>query len=541
MHSNGKAEERTPYHQVPHPVKRWSGLRIRMALSYVGTTVATALLLELLLVVILFITLTRFSILDQISLNAIKHAAELYALQTTVQGGGVALNPATTFEPGHPASLIPSGSASSGDTQIIGIEALTSEHIASIDVRAPLPRAAAFALLIAPNGQVVASSYPARYPPAVAVTHLLPEQMPLIRAALAGTAGSKVEDRSQGKWLVAVQPVLNRDRLPIGVIYIQKPQLVSDTEIAQSLLKGWFRSGPGLLLLLVPIGLFFGMITTRGVIQRLHRLMEVTAYVASGDYTQRVPIVKQDELGQLEAQLNTMAQQLFKSTERQRVLTEQNARLEERHRLARDLHDSVKQQIFAISMQLGAALSMQQHDPEGALQHVQEADTLSYQVRQELTNLIHELRPIALQGKKLPAALKDLVADWSRQYAIVAEVQIADPRPLSAAVEEAFVRVVQEALSNIARHSQATRIMIALTNTGGQAQLSIVDNGQGFDTTATDGYGVGLHSMQERIEELGGTLTVQSRVGEGTRIVACCASQSVQNGATFLRPQPERK
>src|SRR5262249_37636400 len=97
--------------------------------------------------------------------------------------------------------------------------------------------------------------------------------------------------------------------------------------------------------------------------------------------------------------------------------------------------------------------------------------------------------------------------------------------PLSPSVEEALWRVAQESLSNIARHSGATKVHIYLTCDQGKGILSISDNGRGFDRTLVDKIGIGLYSMKERMEAIGGMLSVQSNLGEGTRIIARCSSK----------------
>lgn len=277
------------------------------------------------------------------------------------------------------------------------------------------------------------------------------------------------------------------------------------------------------LLVAVPlIGGLFGIISTRRLIQRIRGLVAAVTRFADGDYTQRVQVSRRDEVGQLEEQFNRMAQQLVESIAQRQGLAEQNARLAERARLARDLHDSVKQQVFAVSMQLGAGLALLEQKPEVARGHLVEAENLAYHAQQELALLIQELRPLALQGRELAAALREYIATWSRQSGIGADLRVADVGILPLPVEESLWRVAQEALSNVARHSHATSVRVSLACEHGKVTLAIMDNGQGFDTSAGHHSGVGLHSMQERMELLGGTVTVQSKPEEGTHILVEC-------------------
>ncbi len=195
---------------------------------------------------------------------------------------------------------------------------------------------------------------------------------------------------------------------------------------------------------------------------------------------------------------------------------------EERLRVARDLHDSVKQHLFALSMQVGAALAQVEHNREAARSHLMEADALISQTQQELTGLIHELRPSALQQKALPAALREQALNWSRQHGIAVELDLAEGCRVSSPVEEAFWRIAQEALSNVARHSQATKVEICLHAGPEEMTLSIADNGRGFDPASAQQSGIGLHSMRERMAGVGGNVTIQSRPGAGTCVLAFC-------------------
>src|SRR5205823_4974298 len=194
-----------------------------------------------------------------------------------------------------------------------------------------------FVLLLTPSGQILASSYPTRYPISTSVAQLLPEQKQFILNALKGKGGSKVEITAQGHVISAVEPVWSKDRKTIGAIYVQATSI----EFSGNTLSfaGFFLLATGLFWLIItaPIGAIFGVLTTRGLIRRLHRLVNATAQFADGDYTQRVPITKRDEIGQMEQQFNSMAQQLVESMEQRQILIEQNARLEERTRIEQEL------------------------------------------------------------------------------------------------------------------------------------------------------------------------------------------------------------
>jgi NarL family two-component system sensor histidine kinase LiaS len=169
-------------------------------------------------------------------------------------------------------------------------------------------------------------------------------------------------------------------------------------------------------------------------------------------------------------------------------------------------------------MQLGAARVLMGRDPQAAQTHVAEAEHLAQQAGAELSLLIHELRPVALGDKGLAEAVAAYARDWSRQTQIGAELHVEGEDTLPPATEHALLRIVQEALANVARHSGATAVTINLTYTQDGVTLIIADNGRGFDVR-TNPKGVGLASIRERAAALGGRFAVQSQIGRGTTIV----------------------
>jgi two-component system, NarL family, sensor histidine kinase LiaS len=142
------------------------------------------------------------------------------------------------------------------------------------------------------------------------------------------------------------------------------------------------------------------------------------------------------------------------------------------------------------------------------------------QAQQELTSLIRELRPVALEGKGLALALQEYVAQWSEQTGIAAEVQVEGEQAQPLMVEQALYRIAQEALSNVTRHSKATTVQVRLACEPEATMLTIADNGQGFDTAVANGQGVGLLSMRERVQALRGEVHVKSSRGQGTTVFA---------------------
>ncbi|HEX6482457.1 MAG TPA: SpoIIE family protein phosphatase, partial [Ktedonobacteraceae bacterium] len=305
--------------------KKRRGLQLRMTLSYMGVSVATALLLELLIIVIFYLVISRLPIVDPSTQTDAERIAHVYALEAAVQANGGNLNPRSTFQPGQPSSLVLQ-------------QADSTTSISYTATRPSSPQTIAFVLLIAPNGQVLASSYPALYPASTSITRLLPGQAQIIRGALAGNAGNNVVITSQGHVLSVAQPILNQKNKPIGAIYIQMPPAFNNNSNIFSFVQFFLFTALFWLVITAPIGAIFGVLTTRSLVRRLHRLVKATGQFAGGDYSQRVPATKRDEIGQLERQFNTMAEQLVESIAQQKLLVEQHTRQEERARIEQELH-----------------------------------------------------------------------------------------------------------------------------------------------------------------------------------------------------------
>ncbi len=246
------------------------------------------------------------------------------------------------------------------------------------------------------------------------------------------------------------------------------------------------------LLLAMVVGTLTGLVVTRGLTRRLRNITMAAGAWSQGDFQVTVHDATNDELGQLAFDLNRMAEQV-----RTLLVTRQElAVVEERNRLARDLHDSVKQQVFANALLVRAARKTLVHDPAKAQTHLAQAEELATETQQALIDLIQALRPASMADKGLVAVLQEYTEDWSRRT------------PLDR--EEALFRVVQEALANVARHSEADNVELHLTWATAQITMTIQDDGHGFLRRTTARKGSGLANMRERIEALAGTCMIAS-------------------------------
>jgi NarL family two-component system sensor histidine kinase LiaS len=198
--------------------------------------------------------------------------------------------------------------------------------------------------------------------------------------------------------------------------------------------------------------------------------------------------------------------------------TKDLAVMEERNRLARDLHDSAKQKAFAALAQLGTARGVLNGYDGTAAAHLSEAENLVSDVIQELTFLVQEIYPIALQEKGLATVLREYAFEWENRNDIVIHLETQNERRLPLGIEQAIYRVIQEALANVARHSRASRVDISLLFNGDSVQLLLSDDGCGFDIGAK-ALGVGLRSIRDRVSSVHGSVQIQSTPGQGTRIL----------------------
>ena len=376
-----------------------------------------------------------------------------------------------------------------------------------------------FLVVVNPQGQVLASL--GLHAPLLHTSiqsQLSPESRANLQSVLLDSKGttSKVSSEADGT-LVAEAPIVGNGSNLQGVLILKtaRPDIFV---LLRDFLQLILVTGIIMTIIAAISGSVFGYLTARGITRRLKRLSTVANRWGNGDFSAFAHDTSQDELGQMSRQLNNMAEQLQNLLHTRQEL----ATLEERNRLARDLHDSVKQQIFAVVMQIGATKILLKRDVNAAEVRLNEAEKLVKQAQQELTSLIRELRPAALEGKGLVAALRELTTDWTQQTDIVANLRVDGTHTLSLAVEEALFRIAQEALSNVARHSKATLVQMQLTTTEETVTLSVIDNGQGFDTTRQNAPGVGLLSMRERVNALGGDVHIESTAEKGTCIIVHC-------------------
>ncbi|WP_426513727.1 HAMP domain-containing protein [Dactylosporangium sp. McL0621] len=272
---------------------------------------------------------------------------------------------------------------------------------------------------------------------------------------------------------------------------------------------------PGIiaLVLLLPVGALFGLLSTGPLIRRIRRLAEGTSAMADGDLQVRIPVSGGDEVGRLEHAFNSMAERLDAAVVEQKATAGAEARRAERTRIARELHDSISQELFSASM---VAAGLAKALPAESALRGQAASMEQSLARTmwEMRALLLELRPIALEDAGLVAALEQLGRTYEARLGVPIDVRL-DPVALDAAVEHAVLRVAQESIGNAIRHGDPSAIELRLAEAGSRVELTVRDDGRGFDPAAGGRHGMGLDVMRERVEELGGTVVVDSTPGGG--------------------------
>jgi len=192
--------------------------------------------------------------------------------------------------------------------------------------------------------------------------------------------------------------------------------------------------------------------------------------------------------------------------------------LEERQRLARELHDSVSQALYGIGMSANTARALLERDPEQAAGPLDYAISLAEAGLMEMRALIFELRPDSLDKEELASALTRQAMALRARHNLHVQTDFCQEPVLPFETKEALYRIAQEALNNIIKHAQASRVDLNLENCEGEIILHIQDDGVGFDPQAGYPGHLGLHSMHERATQLGGRLIIQSTPGAGTSI-----------------------
>ncbi|HZG71681.1 MAG TPA: sensor histidine kinase [Chondromyces sp.] len=256
---------------------------------------------------------------------------------------------------------------------------------------------------------------------------------------------------------------------------------------------------------------------------KLSRLDTALKQIENGSYTRKEHSTETVQtIRQLWERVNKIDTLLIEQARASQKLTAERAEvnaqvkeellLQERHRLARELHDSVSQQLFAASMLL-SALTEQHED----LKQLQLVEKMVQEAQLEMRALLLQLRPVQLKDKTIKEGMEELLADLSSKVRLSMTWQI-DEVTLNKGTEDHLFRIAQESLSNTLRHAEASLLEIRLKRFSDFVMLRMIDDGVGFQVNEEKLGSYGLQNIQERVYEIGGTIKILSLPDKGTTI-----------------------
>ena len=291
------------------------------------------------------------------------------------------------------------------------------------------------------------------------------------------------------------------------------------------------------LILIVGMGCLSSLIATyiiglpvgRSLKNQLKVIRDANEKLSRGKLDHRLNIKGYMELEEISEQFNRMAQRTEKQVESLQRLINENQELlegaeeaassEERRKIARELHDAISQQLFAISTTVSATSKMIDSKPEEAKRYFAIIEKMVSNAQQELRALIMHLRPVNLENHSLKDGIKKLLDELDLKHEnITIHTDLNNIEGLTPGIENNVFRVTQEAISNILRHSKATSFSIKLFQKDKVLTLMIEDNGIGIEASDSKKSSYGMATMRERIEEMGGRFDVISFPNTGTRI-----------------------
>ncbi len=219
-------------------------------------------------------------------------------------------------------------------------------------------------------------------------------------------------------------------------------------------------------------------------------------------------------------QLLIEVQEAYRRLQDHAAQVEEYAILQERNRMARELHDSVTQTIFSMNLTVQAARMLVEKDLARAAHELDRLGELARSAIGEIQVLVDQLRPRALIADGLPSALRHLIDERYRREGLHVDLQVIGDRQLPQPVAIGLYRIVQEALNNITKHAATQEAWVCLNLVGEPAYLEVEDRGRGFNPegAARDLHHIGLAGMADRARELGWKLDIESQPGRGTRI-----------------------
>jgi NarL family two-component system sensor histidine kinase LiaS len=281
------------------------------------------------------------------------------------------------------------------------------------------------------------------------------------------------------------------------------------------------------VLVVMAIGTVFGF--SNGVFWqgRLQKIDQDLDHLLKGEKVTLDEVEPLKEIESIHDRINQLDAKLRKQTElSQRLATErakerekslQEVVVQERNRLARELHDSVSQQLFAASMMMSAINESSPPEEQGSNKQLAMVEKMIHQSQLEMRALLLHLRPIALKGKTLQEGMEELLTELIQKVPLNIEWKIEEFN-LDKGIEDHLFRILQESVSNTLRHAKATHLHVLLIERDEYIIMRVTDDGVGFDVEEAKTSSYGLQNMQERALEVGGNFKVVSLENQGTRL-----------------------
>jgi two-component system sensor histidine kinase UhpB len=354
----------------------------------------------------------------------------------------------------------------------------------------------------------------------------------LLRERLRGLAGVRhleVMLIDDGRAVALARPAAEAAAAPRWFVRLVQPaamelkraldartEVVVRADPADEIAESWDDAWPLLLLVLgvaiVANGLFYVVIGRW--LKPVESIVAAMDAIEQGNYRSRLPAFELPELGTVATQFNKMAEVLERSREQNRYLAEQTIAIQEDERrvLARELHDELGQSITAVK-----AVAASLGPGQGAATITQIANQMYGVVR----GMLRRLRPVLLDEFGLVRALENLIDGWNERHPDVFCRLAVDGRldDLGDSIDISIYRVVQECLTNVAKHAAASEVEIELGRVADdRVRLRVRDNGVGFSPGAAPPRGLGLLGMRERIEALQGSLSIETSPGQGVAL-----------------------
>lgn len=321
-------------------------------------------------------------------------------------------------------------------------------------------------------------------------------------------------------WLVGPQPAALEQRLPDG--RGGQVRILIEANAADEIAEAW-QETQGFLLLLVALAVSIYALVHVMVGRALGSvatILEGLERIEKGDYGQRLPAFELPEFARISHAFNHMASALDKSQADNHALIQRSMAIqeEERRHLSRELHDELGQSLTAIKVMASALRLGGEQNREEAEHILGLCDRLFAVFR----GMMRRLRPGLLDDLGLGAALEELVGSWRDSHpSLSIELHCdASVDGLGSDTRIQLFRIIQESLTNVVRHAQASRVLITLWSEAGSTRLRFQDDGRGFDPRKleTPKSGLGLMGIRERVAALGGEFQLTTRPGEGVAL-----------------------